>query len=122
MKSFELPINGVSVPVVINTLVQKHYAEAAGLKYVNETIQSLQSDVDKDGNVLISFELIDRYCQFIYAGIKEAARLKYKETALTLEDCYSIFDDVEAVKLFLSHLIGGMPVADTEKEEPTGNP
>jgi len=124
MKTFELNINGIPTSLLINTLVQKRYAEQAGLKFVNETISSLQAPVDGDGNVSISFELIDRYCILIHEAAKEAARRERKALELSLEDCYSVFDDIEQVKKFINvAILGEMPVAEepSKTEDPAGN-
>jgi len=125
MTKFELIIRDEQHGVIINTLVQRRYAERMGLKYVNDTIKSLQlSDDEKEGdNIKMSYETIDKYVILIHCGIAEACRQDGKPCTITLDDCYAIFDDNEMMQRVITGLFGTMPVSDeTDKtEEPAGN-
>jgi len=123
MTKFELIINGAEHGVIINTLVQRRYAERMGLKFVNDTIKSLQlSDEEKqDGEVRMSFETIDKYVKLIHCGIAEACRQEAKPCTVEVDDCYAIFDDPEMLNRVIKGLFGTMPVAEETAGEESGN-
>jgi hypothetical protein len=123
MTKFELNINGEATSVIINTLVQRRYAERMGLKFVNDTIKSLQlSDEEQtDGEVQMSYETIDKYVIMIHCGIAEACRQNGTPFTVEVDDCYAIFDDNEQMQKVITGLFGTLPVAEETVGEESGN-
>lgn len=122
MKQFTLNIKGCQTPVTINTFCQRKYAEALGIKNVNDVIDSLRVEVDETTKQpLTTFEVLDRFALLIHCGIVENCRIAGTKTELTVEDCFEIFDNIDESKKAMEAIFGTLPVPDEDGEE-MGNP
>lgn len=127
MKRFVVKINNADCAVCINTWAQRRYAEKMGISDVNKTVTGLLEGIRVDENNMAHFtwDAYDRFAQFVFQGIVEAARIDKVTLDIDLADVYQIFETPEQLMNVWENIIGTLPAPEEKPEESgelQGNP